>query len=107
MSVTPIANIHFINQNAPVASATQANQQARFDLANAMANELASDLNEEITEIRPTEETYKIDPQHQHEKNKSDQEQSLNEENQNEQEQEQISEDEITSKQKHILDIKI
>ncbi|CAD7288695.1 hypothetical protein [Campylobacter suis] len=76
MSVTPIGNANFINQNAPVVSSVNASQQARFDMQNALAMQVAADDNNEITEIRPTEETYKIDPENEHEKSKSDQEQA-------------------------------
>lgn len=76
MELTPIGNANFINQNAPVASTTHANHQARFDLQNAMAAQIASDENIQVTELRPTEETYKIDPENEHEKQKNDEEQS-------------------------------
>lgn len=73
MSISPISNVNFINQNAPVVSQTHANNQARFDLQNSMALQMAAETKDEIAELRPAEETYKIDPEHQHEKHKNDQ----------------------------------
>ena len=63
MAVTPLGNSNFINQNAPVVSQVHANQQARFDMQALMASELATQQNEEIKEVRPMEESYKIDPE--------------------------------------------
>lgn len=78
MPVSPIGNLHFINQNAPVVSSTHANNQARIDLQNAMTTEIASEKKDEIAELRPTEEIYKIDPQNEHEKQKNSQQNGSN-----------------------------
>ena len=63
MAVTPLGNSNFINQNAPVVSQVHANQQARFDMQALLAAELATQQNEEIQEVRPMEESYKLDPE--------------------------------------------
>ena len=41
-----------------------------------MASELATQQNEEIQEVRPMEESYKIDPEKEHERQKSEEEAS-------------------------------
>ena len=76
MAVTPLGNSNFINQNAPVVSQVHANQQARFDMQSLMAAELASQQSEEIKEVRPMEESYKIDPEKEHERQKNEEEAS-------------------------------
>ena len=76
MSITPVGNATFINQNAPVVSQTHANNQARFDLQSALASQIASEEMQDVTALRPAEETYKIDPQNQHEKQKGEEEAS-------------------------------
>ncbi|MCR4941860.1 MAG: hypothetical protein K5978_03585 [Campylobacter sp.] len=73
MQLTQVGNANFINQNAPVVSAQNANNQARFDLQAGMTTQIAADKNEQVTELRPTEESYKIDPENEHEKKKNDQ----------------------------------
>lgn len=78
MSITPLANANFINQNAPVVSSVNANHQARFDMQNALASQAISDEKNEISEVRPAEETYKVDPEHEHEKNKQDEQMTEN-----------------------------
>lgn len=80
MSVSPLGNIHFINQNSPVVSHAASTQQARFDMQAAMSAELMADKEKEIEEVRPAEEAYKIDPEHEHQKGQSQSEQ--NEQNQ-------------------------
>ena len=113
MSVTPIGNTTFINQNAPVVSQVQANNQARFDMQAALATQLAGEQEGEIKQIRPAEETYKIDPQNQHEKEKGEQEagafeQSSQQESQQNESYEQNKQQEGESlSEGHMLDIKI
>lgn len=109
MSISPLGNIHFINQNAPVASAVNANTQARFDLQNAMAAELANEKNEEVAELRPAEETYKIDPEHEHERQKREQEQSSSDNDKSSQNDQSLTDENLAEidNEIHHLDIKI
>ena len=113
MAVTPLGNTNFINQNAPVVSQVHANQQARFDMQALMASELATQQNEEIKEVRPMEESYKIDPEKEHERQKSEEEASeFENEEQNAKSESEISLDDggiddDVADEPHILDIKI
>lgn len=114
MAVTPLGNSNFINQNAPVVSQVHANQQARFDMQALMASELATQQNEEIKEVRPMEESYKLDPEKEHERQKSEEEASEfenEEQNAKAKDEENYLEDELDSKEEseepHVLDIKI
>ena len=113
MAVTPLGNSNFINQNAPVVSQVHANQQARFDMQALLAAELATQQNEEIKEVRPMEESYKIDPEKEHERQKSEEEASEfeNEEQNAKAKYEESLEDELDSEEEseepHVLDIKI
>lgn len=113
MAVTPLGNTNFINQNAPVVSQVHANQQARFDMQALLAAELATQQNEEIQEVRPMEESYKIDPEKEHERQKSEEEASEfeNEEQNAKAKDEETLKDELDSEEEseepHILDIKI
>ena len=63
MAVTPLGNTIFINQNVNMVSNKVADVQNRFDLQNLAAASLASDEKQEVSEVRPKEEAYKIDPQ--------------------------------------------
>ena len=113
MAVTPLGNTNFINQNAPVVSQVHANQQARFDMQALLAAELATQQNEEIKEVRPMEESYKIDPEKEHERQKNEQEagEFEHEEQNAKAKYEENLEDELDSEDEseepHVLDIKI
>ena len=113
MAVTPLGNSNFINQNAPVVSQVHANQQARFDMQALMASELATQQNEEIKEVRPMEESYKIDPEKEHERQKNEQEAGeIEPEEQNAKSESEISLDDggiddDVADEPHVLDIKI
>ena len=113
MAVTPLGNSNFINQNAPVVSQVHANQQARFDMQALMASELATQQNEEIKEVRPMEESYRLDPEKEHERQKSEEEASeFENEEQNAKGDEELNLDDggiddDVADEPHVLDIKI
>ena len=114
MAVTPLGNSNFINQNAPVVSQVHANQQARFEMQSLMTSELATQKNEEIKEVRPMEESYKIDPEKEHERQKSEEEASeFESEKQNSRDSDGENLDNITDNEEiepnehHMLDITI
>ena len=113
MAVTPLGNSNFINQNAPVVSQVHANQQARFDMQALLASELATQQNAEIKEVRPMEESYKIDPEKEHERQKNEQEAGeFEHEEQNAKSESEISLDDggiddDVADEPHVLDIKI
>lgn len=91
MSVSPIAANIYVNQAASAASNVQGDTQAKTQFANVINSEAAKEVKEEIAEIRPTEETYKIDPENEHEKQKNEQNEQ-NKRDKNEDEEEEILE---------------
>ena len=107
MPVTPIGNTIFINQNMNVVANKQAEVQNRFDLQNLAAMALQEDASEEITQVRPTEETYKIDPEHEHEKKKNDERERVFEKDESETSNDESSEEIDDSDPNRRLDIKI
>ncbi|MGP1561946.1 MAG: hypothetical protein ACTTIC_07665 [Helicobacteraceae bacterium] len=62
MAVTPVGNIIYTNQNAPVASNIQQAQQQRLDFQNSLATEFYKDEIDKIKETNPPEELHKADP---------------------------------------------
>ncbi len=79
MAIGPIGAIAYANQATPSLATKQTNFQNRLDMQNTIAATALDDKEVEVTEVRPAEETYKIDPQNQHEKEKN-QEQDAEEE---------------------------
>ncbi|ANE31909.1 hypothetical protein [Campylobacter hyointestinalis] len=68
MAITPVGGTIYVNQNAPAVASVQSDFQSKLELQNVVAAELANEKKKEVAQIRPTEETYKIDPQNEHEK---------------------------------------
>ncbi len=100
MAVTPLGNVIQINQNAHVAANKAANVQNRFDIQALAANEIAKDKQKEVEEVRPTEETYEIDEDREHEKHHADDERKHGKKREHEEEEEK-------EQGEHHLDIKV
>jgi len=74
MPVGPVGAVIYTNQNMNAAALKQT------DMQNVAAISSSNDKSKEVREIRPTEETYKIDPEKEHQKQKSDEESGAKEE---------------------------
>lgn len=79
MAISPISNTIYVNQNTPAAASVQSDFQSKLDMQIAINAAAAVQKKKEVEEIRPTEETYKIDPENEHEK--QTQKEDLNEQN--------------------------
>jgi len=71
MAVSPLTNIVFINQNMHVAAGVQTAQFNRYDLQNLAAQALVNEKEKVVEEVRPIEESYKVDPDREHEHEKA------------------------------------
>lgn len=74
MPITPVGGMIYANQNMQVAASKQTDFQNRLDVQNTAAAATINEKEKEIEEVRPPEETYKIDPEHEHDKEGSDEE---------------------------------
>ncbi len=61
MAVSPISNVNYINQNSQVSSVQQANAQVKLDFQAMVNLQEMQKKQDEVQEIRPTEETLKAD----------------------------------------------
>lgn len=61
MAVNPIGNVTYINQNAQVNSIQYANSQVKGDFQAMINLQIMEEKQNEIEEVRPTEETLKSD----------------------------------------------
>ena len=93
MAVGPVGSVIYTNQNMNVAASKQNDHQNRIELQNVINSPL-SEEKKEVKAIRPTEETYKIDPENEHEKDKHKQEEN----NQDEEIESQKDEEELEEK---------
>lgn len=100
MPVSPIGNQLYVNQNMGVASQTQAQHQGKVDFQNVLNLQEFQNKEKEVEEVRPTEESDKIDPDREHEKQEAEQHQKENKEKE-------AHKDSTTAPSEHLLDIKI
>jgi len=80
MPVGPVGAMIYTNQNMNAAAVKQTDFQNRLDMQNVAAMASSNEKNKEIEEVRPTEETYKIDPEKEHQKEKNEEETGAKEE---------------------------
>jgi len=74
MSLGPVGNAIYVNQQTASVASAQGNQNNRFDLQNVVAQAAANEKDEKVLEVRPTEENQEVDPDREHQKNEADQE---------------------------------
>jgi len=80
MAISPVGAMIYTNQNMNAAAVKQTDFQNRLDMQNVAAMASSNDKGKEVREIRPTEETYKIDPEKEHQKQKNEEETGAKEE---------------------------
>jgi len=80
MAVGPVGAVIYTNQNMNAAAVKQTDFQNRLDMQSVAAMTSSNEKNKEVREVRPTEETYKIDPEKEHQKQKSEEESGAKEE---------------------------
>lgn len=80
MPVGPIGSVIYANQLMTLQASKQGDYQNRVDMQNAAAVAMLNEKEDEVQEVRPAEEVYRIDPENEHEKEKNDEESGAKEE---------------------------
>ncbi|WP_263833378.1 hypothetical protein [Sulfurospirillum oryzae] len=80
MPVGPIGNVIYANQMIPVQAAKQMDYLNSVQMQSAIAEAMQNEKEEVVEDVRPAEESYKIDPEHEHERKKHDEESGATEE---------------------------
>ena len=99
MAVGAIGSVIYANQMMPAQAAKQMEYQNSVQMQSELAAAMAGGKDEEVQEVRPAEETYKIDPENEHQKQRNDEEQKEGEQKESKKE-----DDEFTHR--GLLDIK-
>jgi hypothetical protein len=73
-SIGPVANAIYTNQQTPAVASEKNALQNRFELQNLAAAESANSKTKEIEEVRPTEESHKVDEDREHTKQEAESE---------------------------------
>ena len=80
MPVGPIGNVIYANQMVTVQAGKQMDYQNSVQMQSEMASALQNEKEEVVEDVKPAEETYKIDPEHEHEHQRRDEENGASEE---------------------------
>ncbi len=107
MAISPVGGMLYANQNMQTPATKQAEFQQRVEAQTTTAMTASNEEKKEIEEIRPTEETYKVDPEKEHEKQKHDEEAGAEEEQFFSREHAVENDFEEDEEEGHILDLKI
>lgn len=101
MAIGPVGNAIFVNQMTANATALQNAHNNRVEFQNMMAQVAANEKEEQVLEVRPTEENQEVDPDREHQKNEADQEMARDSD------EERSKDEEKTDFTPHKLDIKV
>jgi len=107
MAIGTIGAVAYANQAMPAQTKMQSNFQNRLDMQAGAATALQDADKQEIEDVRPAEETYKIDPEHEHEKKRDSEEQEESEEKSQKAQAEQFDEESSEPTNTRHLDIKV
>ena len=80
MAISPLGSVIYTNQSVTAVATKQTAVQNRNEMQSVMASAIANEKEEVVKEVRPTEETYKIDPEKEHQKQKNEEESGAKEE---------------------------
>lgn len=102
MAVGPIGNAVYVNQQTASVASVATSHNNRVEFQNMVAQTIALEKEQEIIEVRPTEENQLIDPDREHQKHEADQEEQRSKKKD-------ITKNEENEAQTplHILDIKV
>lgn len=108
MAISPVGGMIYANQNMQVQATKQADFQSRLEAQSLAATVASNEDKKEIEEIRPTEESYKLDPDRESEKEKHDEEEGATEEQQLAKEEQNEKKRRVDDdEEEHMLDITI
>lgn len=107
-NIGSIGSVVYANQMIPTQAAKQMDYQNSVQMQSMLAEALQNEKEEIVEEIRPAEESYKIDPENEHERQKHDEESGATEEQiaQEHKEHPASEEDEVPAVHDGHLDIK-
>jgi len=80
MAIGPVGNVIYSNQMMHLQASKQTDYQNSVQMQSVLATALQNEKDEEVQEVRPAEETYRIDPENEHERQQNDEENSASEE---------------------------
>jgi len=77
MAISPLGNTILVNQMSANASSIQNAHNSRIEFQNMIAQALTNEKDEQILEVRPTEENHEIDPDREHQRQEAQEQEEL------------------------------
>ena len=74
MPVGPVGNVIYANQVMHLQASKQSDHQNSIEMQGVIAASMTKEKENEIEDVRPAEETYKIDPEKEHQRETDDEE---------------------------------
>ena len=105
MPVGPVGSVIYANQVMYLQASKQMDHQHSIEMQNVLAAAIVNEKENEVGDVKPAEETYKIDPEKEHQRETHDEESGAMEE-QMKQEKHEKEEDEEKPLHVGLLDIK-
>lgn len=106
MAIGAIGNAIFVNQQTASVASLKTEQNNRLDFQNMAAQAIANEKDEEVMEVRPTEENKEVDPDREHQREEAD-ENTKRAKKENGVNEEESEEEEQNTSSVHRLDIKV
>ena len=72
MAVGPIGNAVYVNQQTASVASVATSHNNRVEFQNMIAQTVAQDKEQEVIEVRPTEENQSVDPDKEHQKHEAE-----------------------------------
>jgi len=79
-SIGAIGNVIYANQMIPTQAAKQMDYLNSVQMQSSIAEAMQNEKEEIVEDVRPAEETYKIDPENEHERQRQEEENGATEE---------------------------
>ncbi len=105
MAVGPSGSLIYANQMMHIQASKEADYNSSAQMQQTLAAAMQNEKEEVVQEVRPAEESYKIDPENEHERQKSDEEQEEQAQHREEHAKESKEEEEVPLHQ-GLLDVK-
>ena len=106
MAVGPIGSLIYANQMMHLQASKETDYQNSVQMQNVLATAMQREKDEVVQEVRPTEESYKIDPENEHERQKNDEEAAEEGKEKEEQKTQETPQDDDEERPHGLLDVK-
>ncbi len=106
MAVGPIGSLIYANQMMHLQASKETDYQNSVQMQNVLATAMQREKDEVVQEVRPTEESYKIDPENEHERQKNDEEAAEEGKEKEEQKAQETPQEDKEERPHGLLDVK-